>query len=210
MADLLGELETTPELKQQFEAMVSELSTAAAQQPLAAGTKELNSAPGPASAESSAAAEANFQETIRKTMERMQGSDEKATEATADAGGDDFLAEMMKAMGSGDPSAMGGEEDFSKMLLGMMEQLTNKEILYEPMKELHDKYPEWLATNAGSVNEADLVRYKEQQSLVAEIVGKFEEPRYHDDNVADREFIVERMQKVSSIPFKPCILAILT
>ena len=83
------------------------------------------------------------------------------------------------------------------MLMGMMEQLTNKEILYEPMKELRDKFPEWMSKNRASTAPDDLKRYEEQQRVVGEIVARFEKKGYSDDNVADREFIVDRMQQVT-------------
>ena len=83
------------------------------------------------------------------------------------------------------------------MLLGMMEQLTHKEILYEPMRELHDKFPAWMTANRDKTPRADLDRFDEQQRLVAEIVARFELPSYSDENAADREYIVDRMQKVS-------------
>jgi len=41
-----------------------------------------------------------------------------------------------------------------------------------------------------------LKRYEEQQSLVREIVARFEKKEYSDGNAQDREYIVERMQKV--------------
>lgn len=106
------------------------------------------------------------------------------------------MSEMLKQMQSGDFQGEGNEEDFSKMLMGMMEQLTNKEILYEPMKELNEKFPAWLEKNRATTPADDLKRYEEQKVLVAEIVGKFQESTYADSNAADREFIVERMQKV--------------
>ena len=83
----------------------------------------------------------------------------------------------------------------------MMEQLTNKEILYEPMKELDDKFPAWMKENEGKVDAADMKRYKEQQVYVSEIVKRFETKTYTDDNSKDREYIVERMQKVCSSQF---------
>lgn len=142
--------------------------------------------------------DASFQETIKRTMERMQASGEQATAAaTAKGSEDDFIAEMMKAM-KDVPGGDGNEEDFSKLLMGMMEQLTNKEILYEPMKELNDKFPGWMDKNKDTLVKDDLKRYQEQQVLVAEMVSKFEEPKYSDSNPADREYIVDRMQKVSS------------
>lgn len=131
-------------------------------------------------------------------MERMQASGEQATAAATEAGEDDLLADMLKSLQSGGLDGMnGGEEEFSKMLMGMMEQLTNKDILYEPMKELNEKFPGWMEKNKEKTPAEDLKRYEEQQALVKEIVAKFQEPTYADSNTADREYIVERMQKVS-------------
>lgn len=220
MADLLGELDSSPEMKAQFENMLKELGGAGGLGAEAlggiltaptAGGQTASSAP---STDGSSKPQTNtkfnrdvpsvvpqdesFQDTIKKTMERMKASGDSATAAATSDNSDDLLAEMMKAMGNMDGE--GSEEDFSKMLLGMMEQLTNKEILYEPMKELHDKFPSWMKKNAGKVDAADMKRYKEQQVYVREIVGKFEEKTYRDENVKDREYIVERMQNVSTDP----------
>ncbi|ETS81689.1 hypothetical protein PFICI_06691 [Pestalotiopsis fici W106-1] len=149
---------------------------------------------------------ASFQETIRKTMARMQASGDQATAAAAAEGSeDDFIAEMMKAM-KDLPGADGSEEDFSKVLMGMMEQLTNKEILYEPMRELNEKFPGWMEKNGKTLNKEDKDRYEEQQRLVAEMVAKFEEPTYKDENVADREYIVDRMQKMQAAGSPPADL----
>ena len=46
-----------------------------------------------------------------------------------------------------------------------------------------------------SVEEAGLVRYGEQEQLVGEIVGKFDEKCYKNSDLADREFIVERCKR---------------
>lgn len=125
----------------------------------------------------------------------MRESGEEVDATIAESANDDFLTEMLKQMGGA--AGMGdNEEDFSKMLLNMMEQLTNKEILYEPMKELAEKYPEWLEKNEASQTREDMVRYREQFAFVRDIVNKFEEPGYKDSNTHDREYIVEKMQKV--------------
>src|SRR5690606_29908467 len=131
-------------------------------------------------------------ETIRRTMERMQASGEQATAAAAAGGAsDDFLAELLRQMQSGGLDGAGSEEEFSKMLMGMMEQLTNKEILYEPMKELDDKFPEWIEKNRATTSAEDMKRYEEQRTLVREIVLKFEESTYSDASPADREYIID-------------------
>ena len=213
MQDLLGELDTNPEMAVKFEELMKELSDAAqgavneVDMPsvgTSAGAKGLDI---PSAAEAKASdnagkSDANFQETIRKTMERMQTSSESASAAASSSAQDDFLASLLKEMES-NPSAFpagdGNDEDFSKMLMGMMEQLTNKEILYEPMKELSDKFPAWMEENKGTVDDSDWKRYEEQHTLATEIVKRFEAKDYSDDKVECREYIVERMQKVSVV-----------
>lgn len=194
MAALLGSVDETPEMRKEIEVMMQELgATTDSGQPEPAGietegTKTQASAP---------SGEDRFQTTIRKTMERMQTSGEQASAAAASDDTDDILERMLKEMHSGGLDGAGGEEDFSKMLMSMMEQLTNKEILYEPMKELHNKFPEWMNKNRNSVTQDNLRRYEDQQRLVREIVAKFDEKAYSDSKAADRQYIVERMQQVS-------------
>lgn len=210
MAALLGEIDESPEMRRQLEELMGEL-TAGAERALeedeegkdptkaadggdrSATAKEASQQSGGASA----AAEPAFTDTIRRTMERMAESGQQAS-AAAQQGGvseEDMLAQLLKEVAGGGGEA--SEEEFSKMLMGMMEQLTNKDILYEPMKELDTKFPDWMKANEGKVPKEDMRRYKEQQGLVEEIVARFERQGYSDENPQDREFIVERMQKVS-------------
>ena len=189
-------------MQAEFEDIFKQIGAAAGSQEGSGGEGAPSSgaargAPG-AGAGAGAGADASFQDTIQRTMERMQTSGDQATAAATSADGEDFMAEMLKQMSSGDFNEDGSGEDFSKMLMGMMEQLTNKDILYEPMKELNDKFPEWMDKNRATTPPEDLTRYDEQKSIVAEIVGKFEESTYSDSNSADREYIVDRMQKVST------------
>lgn len=196
MAALLGNVDETPEMRKEIEALMHELGAVA--DPGDSGSAK----PGAENTTTQAApsrGEDGFQETILKTMERMQNSGEQACAAAAASDdSEDILAQMLKEMQSSEQDGTGDEEGFSKMLMSMMEQLTNKEILYEPMKELHDKFPGWMSKNKNSVKKDDIRRYEDQQRLVKEIVAKFDEKGYTDSNAADRQYIVERMQQVSS------------
>lgn len=206
MQNLMSELDSNPEMQAEFEKMMQELIAASggtnqeAGEHLKAAAAAAPKAPEESKPKSAGAAAAgkkggdDFNETIRKTMERMQASDTKAsTSSSANAGSEDeLLAQMMQEL-----SGEGGDGDFNTMLMNMMAHLTNKEILYDPMKELHDKFPDWMAKNKDTCGKEDLARYEEQQKLVGEIVGRFEKPGYSDDNEEDREYIVERMQKAS-------------
>jgi peroxin-19 len=216
MSSLIGELGTNPEMQAEFEKMMQELIAAGAAptdqeagQHLRAAAEaapkgpEESTKPRAATASSSSSAgikkksSTDFGDTIRKTMERIQASDATVKESTASAAGnaseEQLLAQMMKEL-TGDSGE--GEEGFNTMLMNMMAHLTNKEILYDPMKELHDKYPSWLAKNSSTLSSEDLDRYKGQQKLVREIVERFERKSYSDNNEEDREYIVERMQSV--------------
>lgn len=204
MAELMGEMNNNPDMASQFEAMMKELASAS-QISEAAGMSPGPSPSAPKPGESAkkaapaaaGASEESFQGKIKKTMERMQESGQKASDAAAADDSEDMLAEIMKQMAAGGGmEGEGGEEEFSKMLLGMMEQLTHKEILYEPMKELNDKYPEWMEKNKDKISKEELTRFQEQQVVVKEIVDRFESKTYSDSNAADREYIVERMEKV--------------
>lgn len=186
----------------EFQDLMKEMGNAVGEDPLGAGTSAKPAAAASSSkpgGESAAKGDATFQESIRKTMERMRESGDAAGAAAAASSEDDILAQMLKEMESGNFGGEGSDEDFSKILMGMMEQLTNKEILYEPMKELNDKFPDWMEKNKGKVEADDWKRYEEQQVLVKEIVGRFEKKGYSDENTQDREYIVERMQKVGGL-----------
>lgn len=160
--------------------------------------------------------EGDFQEKIRQTMERMQNSGDQATAAASEGGNDDVLLQLLKAMESGGAGGGGGGADgggsggagedanLDKLFMGIMEQLSNKEMLYEPMKELHEKFGPWLNENRGKLPKEDRERYEEQAGIVADIVAKFDEAGYTDDNPAHRAYIWEKMQKVKFISDMLC------
>lgn len=190
MAALMGNVDESPEMRTEIEAMMRELGVVADP---GTPSKPNDGANGKFSLSNR---EEPFHETIRKTMERMQASGDQATAAATNEDTNDMFAQMLKEMQDRGLEGAGDDEGFNKVLLGMMEQLTNKEILYEPMKELHDKFPRWMTENRSSTGADDLRRYDKQQSLVGEIVQRFEQESYSDSQASDREFIVERMQQV--------------
>ncbi|KAL6242047.1 Peroxisome chaperone and import receptor [Rhinocladiella similis] len=141
----------------------------------------------------------SFEDTIRKTMARMESSSAAASSATAQSSKseEDMLAEMLRAL---DAEGTGGQGDgdLSKMFLGMMEQLTNKDMLYDPMKELSTKYPEWLEQNKPKLPSDEYERFSRQQVIVNEIVNKYEEKGYNDEDSKCREFVWEKMQAMQA------------
>ncbi|PLB52907.1 Pex19 protein [Aspergillus steynii IBT 23096] len=145
----------------------------------------------------------SFNDAIHRTINRMKESGDKATAAASeDDISDDLLAQLLKAVeaGAGAGEGDGDDGDLTKMFMGMMEQLSNKEMLYEPMKELHTKFGPWIAENKGKgkVSDEDMSRYEMQAGIVSEIVTKFEEPGYTDEDSKCREYVWEKMQAMQS------------
>lgn len=194
MAALMGSLDEALPIQQEIGVVMRDLGSVA--------DRGVFSEPGPGQKISTANAprssDAPFQETIQNTMRRMQASGDLASNNTDLNGSDELLSHWIDKMedGSADGPA---ENEIQSLLMGMMEQLTNKEILYDPMKELHCKYPKWIEEHRRSTSNNDIERYQEQQQLVDEIVQRFESEDYADSNASDREFIVEKMQKVQLI-----------
>lgn len=245
MADMMRELQSNPEFSQQLGAMMAQFGSDAPSSPppdlskpptCTTASKSDSTSPKP-NAPSSNGTPPKFQDTIRSNLERLQQSSATADAANTNSKDPEedeimsaFLAEMAKS-NPGDPGASGNsEEGFSQMLLGMMEQLTNRDILYEPMKELDAKFPGWLAerttgasiaaelskvngdktvgqdkgrTESKWLSPEDRKRYEQQRDLVREIVARYERPGYEDDDPADREYIVERMQKMQAAGAPP-------
>lgn len=156
-------------------------------------------------------ADKSFESTILQTLSRMENSSAAATNATqksTEKSEEDLLAEMLRALenpGAGGAGSSGDSEgDISKMFLQMMEQLTHKSLLYEPMKELSEKYPSWLSSHKPpTLSQSEHDRFSQQRVIVDEIVTRFENKNYSDDNSGDREYIWEKMQKMQELGAPP-------
>ncbi|EIW56168.1 Pex19 protein [Trametes versicolor FP-101664 SS1] len=134
----------------------------------------------------------SFQENIRKAMERMKESDRKADEATSSGDG---LDDIFSKLGDG-VNGMESEEELQGLLENMMSQLMSKAVLYEPLKELSDKFPSYLKDNATTLSDEDKTRFAAQSKVVAQIVATFEDPSYTEDDPVKGLKIVELMQEM--------------
>ncbi|KAH8692696.1 Pex19 protein family-domain-containing protein, partial [Talaromyces proteolyticus] len=146
---------------------------------------------------------ASFQDTIQQTLNRMQESGDKATAATAEDGDSDMINQLFKTLQQGGGLGEGEDMDIDKIFSTMMEQLSNKEMLYQPMTELNDKYGPWLEENKSKVTAEELETYETQARLVSEIVAKFNESDYSDSKPECRKYIWDRMQAMQAAGSPP-------
>lgn len=78
----------------------------------------------------------------------------------------------------------------------MMGQLMGRDVLYEPLKELNDKFPSYLSSNADKLSASDLARYQAQHECASKIITVFEDPEFRDDDPKMTEEIVGLMGKM--------------
>ncbi|CAG8445674.1 1900_t:CDS:2 [Ambispora gerdemannii] len=141
----------------------------------------------------------SFQETINQTINKLQkSSDQVDAEVTEEEVNEEFLAEMMRQM-----EGLPYNGDIQDMFEKVMEQLTSRDILYEPMKHLATKYPEWLRDNKDKVSQEEYERYKGQSDYVQKIVAYFEAPTYSENNEQQNKELVDLMQKLQDFGQPP-------
>jgi len=110
---------------------------------------------------------------------------------------DAMLEELAKQFGD-----MGGEngEGFEGMMDAMMMQLLSKDVLYEPMKHMEARFPEWLSENPDGLDEAGLAPYRRQFACVQRLVVAYDsEPNNFDK-------IVELMQELQDAGQPPEVI----
>lgn len=102
-----------------------------------------SSARTPADTVSPGPKEDDFQSRIRSTMHKLKESESglKSSDSSASGGGETFESLLSQLQGLGDISGDGAEseEQLQGVLEAMMGQLMSKDVLCEPLKELHDK-----------------------------------------------------------------------
>ncbi|KAI0300478.1 Pex19 protein [Multifurca ochricompacta] len=137
--------------------------------------------------EEAAESEDVFQRNVEKAMERLRRSDTSLQENASAPQGDE-MANLL--------ASLGGDEPLQTLLEEMMGQLMGKEVLYEPLKELNDKFPSYLASNADKLSASDLARYRAQHACASKIVAVFEDPRYKDEDPKMATEIVTLMSEM--------------
>jgi len=138
-----------------------------------------------------------FQRSIREAMEKLESS-ENAMQSESGAAGDESLEALLKQLSGALGEGEGEEGEFQGLLESMMSQLMSKEVLYEPLKELHDKFPSYLSDNASTLSSPDKSRYEAQYQCVTKIVQIFEDPAYSDEDTEKGKEVVQLMNEMQS------------
>ncbi|TMW64822.1 hypothetical protein Poli38472_008989 [Pythium oligandrum] len=127
-------------------------------------------------------------QNMAKAAEDMEGLEAAKMEQM----GEEMMEEMMKQF-----EGMGETSDFQGMVDGMMQQLLSKDVMYDPMKQICERYPAWLAEKESLLSKEDYERYGKQYRYFQEIIAVYEsEP----DNFARLSELMQEMQETGQPP----------
>lgn len=135
----------------------------------------------------------DFQSRIQNTMNKLKESESgfKSSDPSSSASSDPLEALLSQLGGE-------GEEEMQGVLEAMMGQLMGKDVLYEPLKELSDKFPDYLKANATTITSDDKSRYDAQIICIKQLLEIFESKDYADDDDKIRTKVVDLMSELQN------------
>ena len=143
--------------------------------------------------------EAMIQAKLTETLNQMQIN----TQASSSQSSEDKLFQNISSNG------LPGLDNFDNllpMMEGMMQSLLSKELLYTPMKDIAEKFPDWLADNRNKVSEEEFIKYNKQFELTKKICFLYEEETTSDSSVKKKkrfDKVMALMQEMQNLGHPP-------
>uniref|UniRef100_A0A8B9P5Y7 Peroxisomal biogenesis factor 19 n=1 Tax=Apteryx owenii TaxID=8824 RepID=A0A8B9P5Y7_APTOW len=147
---------------------------------------------------------ASQQEFTSCLKETLSGLAKNANDLQNSTVSEEELAKAIEGLGleEGD-----GEGNILPIMQNIMQNLLSKEVLYPSLKEITEKYPEWLRLHRDSLPEEQYEKYREQHNIMGKICQQFEAERPTDGDAEQKarfEMVLDLMQQVSRpIPWPP-------
>lgn len=140
---------------------------------------------------------------LAKNASDLQGADtteEELSQAMGSLGVDLGLSE----------GATETEGGFLPIMQSIMQNLLSKDILYPSLKEITEKYPEWLAAHRDSLPGEQVQRYERQHRIMGQICEEFEAETEGEPEQRQQvrfETILDLMQQLQDLGEPPKELA---
>ncbi|KAJ7058132.1 Pex19 protein family-domain-containing protein [Mycena amicta] len=152
-----------------------------------------------------------FQAKIKQAMGKLKEGEDaiKSSDGSSSASAapsDPFAALLASLAGNEDGDLPQSEAELAGLLENMMGELMSKEILYDPLKELAEKFPPYLASPPAPISTEERKRYEDQLQRVQAILALFDKPTYSDEDPEARESVVALMAEMQSFGSPPAEL----
>eukprot|EP00092_Neocalanus_flemingeri_P001902 GFUD01002030.1.p1 GENE.GFUD01002030.1~~GFUD01002030.1.p1 ORF type:complete len:264 (-),score=125.36 GFUD01002030.1:404-1195(-) len=150
---------------------------------------------------------AGGQDSVEDRLSQTVSQMSKNSEGLTGQPTEEELQAMFSNMGMGG-ATQPGFDNLIPMMEGMMQSLLSKELLYPAMKDIADKFPDWLADNRSKISEEQYDKHNKQYDLTRRICFKFEEEKEgveESDEVKKTRFdmIMNLMQEMQALGHPP-------
>lgn len=118
--------------------------------------------------------------------------------------------ELTKAMEGLGMDEGDGEGNILPIMQSIMQNLLSKDVLYPSLKEITEKYPEWLQSHRESLPPEQFEKYQEQHSIMGKICEQFEAETLTDSEATQKarfETVLDLMQQLQDLGHPPKELA---
>jgi peroxin-19 len=134
-------------------------------------------------------------EMFSKAQQGMEGFDTTKMEEV----GEDMMEDMMAQF-----EALGEKEDYNDVIDGVMKQLLSRNLMYEPTKQICEKFPEWLAIHKSKLSEADYTNYGLQYQAFQKLLAVYDTepdnfPRFSTMHILIKSAYLFTVMKVNGI-----------
>lgn len=102
---------------------------------------------------------------IGRAQQGMEGFEPAKLEEV----GENMMEEMIQQF-----EALGEKEDYNEVIDGVMRQLLSKDLMYDPTKQICDKFPEWLAIHRKNLTQAEYNNYGKQYQCFQRILAVYD------------------------------------
>ena len=158
-------------------------------------------------------ANTDFKDVIANTMSRLKESSERiesnlkeetaaaAAARSASRNSDDILNELINQL-SNSSNDFGDVDGMDNAILDILNQMSTKEVLYAPMKEMHQEFVSWFAEHEDNPKFQDRMDdYKKQFQLVGELVAIYEKEDYSNEQYRDQVTeILDKLEQLGDTP----------
>lgn len=149
-----------------------------------------------------------FKNVISKTLDRLKENGSKVDSTLAkeekQKNTDDILSQLLDQLVETGKVGDGqdGEEGMDNAILQILNQMSSKEVLYQPMKDMHAEFTQWLQDHQDDEEYSDKIAiYKQQYDLVGQIITVFERDSYsnetHRDEVTN---LLDQLEQLGDSP----------
>ncbi|SCU90298.1 LAME_0E07932g1_1 [Lachancea meyersii CBS 8951] len=157
-----------------------------------------------ASTNSATPGQNGFKDIVSNTLERLKENGTKVDthlmEEKKKGSSDDILSQLLGQLVDGADGD--DEEGVENAIQSMLNQMSSKEVLYQPMKDMQTEFGSWMAANETLEEHADKIEcYREQFALVNKIVGIYETEVYEDSAARDEiGELLDRLEQLGDSP----------